>query len=112
MKQNGLKTKNRCKKERGKTRTRRTKHESHETHHKMNPRGHEVVRVTIPTANLEFLHKSLNLWTSLLRTLRRAKTREGRGENERGKGDGGSLILFNRTITILVVPLDILSRTT
>jgi hypothetical protein len=36
--------------------------------HKTNPGGHEVVRATIPTVNLEFLHKSLNLWTSLTRT--------------------------------------------
>jgi hypothetical protein len=50
--------------------TRRTKRESQETHHKMNLGGHEVVRATIPAANLEFLHKSLNLWTSLTRTLR------------------------------------------
>jgi hypothetical protein len=48
----------------------RTKRESHETHHKTNLGGHEVVRATIPIANLEFLHKSLNLWTFLIRTLR------------------------------------------
>jgi hypothetical protein len=43
-----------------------------------NPGGHEVVRATIPAANLEFLHKFLNLWTSLSRTLRgRGKPREG-----------------------------------
>jgi hypothetical protein len=36
--------------------------------HKMNLEGHEVVRATIPATNLEFLHKSLNLWTSLTRT--------------------------------------------
>jgi hypothetical protein len=65
----------------------------------MNHVGHEVVRATIPIANLEFLHKSPNLWTSLSRTLRGEKTREGRKENERGEGDGGSLILFNRAIT-------------
>jgi hypothetical protein len=38
--------------------------ESHETHRKTNPGGHEVVRATISAANLEFLHESLNLWTS------------------------------------------------
>jgi hypothetical protein len=80
-------------------RTRRTKHESYETHHKTNPRGHEMVRATIPAANLEFLHKSLNLWTSLPRTLRGGKTRQGRRENKRDKGRWGSLILFNRAIT-------------
>jgi hypothetical protein len=36
--------------------------------HKTNPGGHEVVRATIPAPNLEFLHKSLILWTSLTRT--------------------------------------------
>jgi hypothetical protein len=65
----------------------------------MNPRGHKMVRATIPATNLEFLHKSLNLWTSLPRILRGGKTREGRRENERDKGDGASLILFNRAIT-------------
>jgi hypothetical protein len=57
-----------------------------------------VVRATTPAANLEFLHKSLNSWTFLPRTLRGGKTREGRRENERGEGDGGSVILFNRAI--------------
>jgi hypothetical protein len=39
-----------------------------------------VVRATIPAVNLEFLLKSLNLWTSLTRNLRGAK-----GRNEEGK---------------------------
>jgi hypothetical protein len=68
--------------------------------HKSNLGGHEVVRATIPAAKSWFLHKSLNLWTSLTRTLRRGgKLRKGERENERGEGDGGSLILFNRVIT-------------
>jgi hypothetical protein len=67
---NGLKTTNRGKNEREKRKNTKTKRESQETHHKSNPRGHEVVRATIPTAKLEFLHKSLNLWTSVATALR------------------------------------------
>jgi hypothetical protein len=65
----------------------------------LNPGGHEVVRATIPTANLEFLHKFLNLWTSLTRILRGGEKLREMKKNERGEGDGCSLILFNRAIT-------------
>jgi hypothetical protein len=38
--------------------------------HEPNPRGHEVVRATIPAVETWFLHKSLDLWTSLTSKLR------------------------------------------
>jgi hypothetical protein len=41
-----------------------------------------------PLQNLEFLHKSLNLWTSLTRTLKGGETRKQERKNERGEGDG------------------------
>jgi hypothetical protein len=62
MNQNGPKIMNQAKKEREKNELAKN------MTHKTNPRGHEVVRATIRAANLEFLHKSLNLWTSLTRT--------------------------------------------
>jgi len=66
---------NRCKNERGENELMKN---TKNTTHKPNPGGHEVVRVTIPAAKTWFLHKSLNLWTSLTRTLRgKGKLREG-----------------------------------
>jgi hypothetical protein len=59
--QNGLKTMNRSKNERGENvLAKNTKN----TSHKPNPGGHEVIMATIPITKTWFLHKSLNLWTS------------------------------------------------
>jgi hypothetical protein len=82
MNRNALKTTNQVKKERGENElAKNTKNMTQ----KSNPGGHEVVRATILAAKSWFLH--------------RGKLRKGERENERGEGDGGSLILFNRSIT-------------
>jgi hypothetical protein len=49
--------------------------------------------------NLWFLHKSSICGPLSQETLREGKLGKEERENERGEGDGGFLILFNRAIT-------------
>jgi hypothetical protein len=75
-----------------------------------------VVRATIPAADLEFLHKSLNLWTSLTRTLRgkeklRKEGRNGKMKEVREMGRTPSSYLMGLLYNLSFVPR-YLSRTT
>jgi hypothetical protein len=67
--------------------------------YKTNSGGHGVVRATIPAVISRVLTQFYQIVDlSHISTLRRGN-HKGENENGGGKGDGGSLILFNRAIT-------------
>ena len=83
----------------GKGRTRRTQTRFTRTTHKSNPRGHEEVRASIPAAIFGSYINYPICGPLSQENLREGENLEKDQANERGKGDGSSLILFNRAIT-------------